>query len=92
MLNTSILFFAKKIEEGKPVAYSNGKQRVVITLRHQRDVYVLVHDSNTDSMYINKLQSMLCPDIYVSDNFKKIEDEEEWQTIYNLIKEYGVNL
>ena len=43
-------------------------------------------------MYINRLKSYLRLDIYVSENFEKIDNDEEFNTIYNIVREYGIDL
>lgn len=85
-------FIAKKISEGKPVAHSNGMQRVLILLEHQKEYYVVIHDEVENGMYINKLKSIIPIDLYVSENFMKIESDEEYDAVYNIVKNYGILL
>jgi hypothetical protein len=92
ILNTEIKFIAKSFEEGRAVTYSYGVQRVIACLKHQNSWYVLVEDRSEKSIYINRLKSVLRVDLYVSENFEKIEDDAEWFAIYNLLKEAGINL
>lgn len=83
---------AKTKAEGKPVAYSNGMQRVLVHLKHQGTHYVLLFDYFTKGIYLNRLKSVLPIEIYASENFEKIEDDEEYSSIYNIIKSYGIEI
>lgn len=70
---------------GIPVDGAAGQQDVFIHIKHQDSHYVLLHDRNMGSLYIEVLKNPFRVDLYASDNFEKIEDDEEWTTIYNVL-------
>lgn len=92
ILNCKFLFVAKNFNEGRPVAYSNGCQRVLVMMKYQDTFYVVIEDKNTNSIYINRLKSVIVPELYVSENFDKIKDAEEWDAVYNNLKAAGIML
>jgi len=84
------LLFALKEREGKPVTDSHGYQEVVASVLDGMDQVVIILDSNTDKLYIEKVINRFEIDIYRSDNFMKIEDEEEWDTYKSFFHTMGI--
>lgn len=90
--NTTFLFVAKNIGEGKVVTHSGGMQVVLVHLKHQGSHYVIIFDHNSRGMYLNRLKQTIVIDLYCSDNFESIEDDEEWHSVMGIIKAGGVEI
>lgn len=83
---TEFLFVAKSATEGRPVLDSSGNQTVLVLLKEQGNYYVVIRDSIVKRTFVERLNSILLLDPYRSDNFRKIEDDQEWESIYNILQ------
>ena len=92
IVQSSILFAAKTLAEGKPVAYSYGMQVVLVLMKFQSTHYVVLYDQVKNSVYLERLKSMMTPDIYVSENFEQITDNEEWNAALEQIRSHGIKI
>jgi len=84
------LLFALKEKEGKPVTDSYGFQEVVASVLDGSDQIIVILDSNTDKLYIEKVVNRFDINLYKSDNFMKIEDKEEWNTYKSFFHTMGI--
>lgn len=84
-LNTRVLYKSNRLEDAISVSGSDGQQVVLMHAKYQDSHYVLLLDKNMGTMYIERLKSSLRVDIYASENFDKIEDDEEWKSVYNAL-------
>jgi len=72
------LLFALKEKEGKPVTDSYGYQEVVASVLNDLDQIVVILDSNTKKVYLEKVINRFAIDLYRGENFMKIDNDEEW--------------
>ena len=72
------LLFALKEKGGKPVTDSYGYQEVVASVLNDLDQIVVILDSNTKKVYLEKVINRFAIDLYRGENFMKIDNDEEW--------------
>lgn len=73
-----LVFGARSMSEAKPVPDSYGNQCVLGTVLHDDSLVVLVIDKLENKSYIQKVFNRFAIEVYASENFLKIEDDEEF--------------
>lgn len=72
------LIFAYGIGKGKPVSDSCSNQEIIAAMSSSGDIIVLIADNFQKQYFIERVINKFAIDLYVSTNFKQIEDENEW--------------
>lgn len=84
MATGQLIYAAKSIKEGIPIDKTYGMQKLLATIKFDGNFFGIIHDINVDKFYVERIKSMIIPNPYVPENFEKIEDDEQWKTVYNI--------
>ena len=79
------LLYAYKMGEGKPVQDSNKELEVMAALLSDNDMVVLVVNHYSKQYHIEKVKNRFAIDLYRSDNFIEIDNDEEWKVYKNFL-------
>lgn len=84
MSSGQLIYAAKSVKDGIVIDKTFGVQRLLATIKFDGKFYGCIFDQNVDKFFLERIKSMIIPNPYVPENFEKIEDDEEWKTVYNI--------
>lgn len=87
-----ILLFSCREGHGKPVQDTFGYQEVIASASDGGDQIIVILDKNVKAYYIEKIIDKKKSELYMSNNFMKIEDKGAWESYRRFFSENGTVL